>query len=423
MARIWIAPVGCKVSRADAESLLEELVAAGHTAAARVSEAEAALVTTCCVTREAERSSRQMARRLARRGLPVVVTGCAATFDAAQFRKDGITVAARDQAPAALAALVRAGETGTSVAAALRAGAAGAAEMPAARAAARHRAILKAQDGCSGVCAYCAVRLVRGELWSMPLAEAQARAARVIAGGCGEIVLSGVNLGLYRDDSGHDLADLVLALCGLPYLQRLRLSSIEPQHVNARLIEALAHPRVARHLHLPLQSADDAVLTAMRRPYTWADYERVLGDVRRVLPGTIITTDVIVGFPLESDDAFARSLAAIDAPAGLFGRVHVFPYSSRPGTAAAELLPLLDEVVRRRRDLAVAAAARSRSAAARWLLGRRLDVVVEDHRDGFSRGYSSEYARCYVSASIPPGQLVRVIARAEHAEGLLCELV
>jgi threonylcarbamoyladenosine tRNA methylthiotransferase MtaB len=419
MARVWIAPVGCEVSRADAEALLEELAGAGHTAAARVSDAEAALVTTCCVTREAERSSRQAARRLARRGLPVVVKGCAATFDAAQFAAAGIVVAARDQATAALAALIAsrgsadlampAAETPESPSAASRSGA-------------RHRSILKAQDGCAGVCTYCAVRLVRGALWSMPLDDALDRARRVIQGGCGEIVLSGVNLGLYRDDAGHDLAGLVRALAGLPGLARLRLSSIEPQHVDANLLAALAHPRVARHLHLPLQSADDEVLAAMRRPYAWADYQRVLEDVRRELRGTIITTDVIVGFPLESDGAFARTLDAIDAPAGLFGRVHVFPYSRRPGTAAAELPPLPDEVVRRRRDLAVAAAARSREAAARTLLGRRLDVVVEDRRDGLCRGYSSEYVRCYIEASIPPGALVRVTARAEHAEGLLCEL-
>lgn len=409
MARVWIAPVGCKVSRADAEALLEELVAAGHTAASRVDDAEAALVTTCCVTREAERSSRQAARRLVRRGLPVVVTGCAATFDAAQFTGDRVRVAARDEAAAALVALLGQSDAVAAPATAVRAGA-------------RHRFILKAQDGCSGVCAYCAVRLVRGELWSEPLGDALERARAVIAAGCGEIVLSGVNLGLYRDAAGYDLADLVRELAGLPGLGRLRLSSIEPQHVDGRLLESLAHPRVARHLHLPLQSADDEILTAMGRPYDWVGFRRVLRDVHAALPGTIITTDVIVGFPLESDAAFGRTLAAIDAPAGRFGRVHVFPYSSRPGTPAAGLVPLPDEEVRRRRDLAVAAAARSRAAAARALLGRRLEVVVEDRHDGFSRGYSAEYVRCYLEPVVSPGTLVPVIARAEHAEGLLCEL-
>ena len=181
------------------------------------------------------------------------------------------------------------------------------------------------------------MRLVRGRPRSTSLRDALAAARAALARGCGEIVLSGIDLGAWRDGELR-LPDLVLALAELPGLARLRLSSLEPRHLDERLLEALAHPRVARHLHVPLQSADDAVLAAMRRPYTFAQYASAAARMQARLGDCMLSTDVIVGFPAEDDAAFGRTLAALES--GLFGRVHVFAYSPRPGTAAAELPPL-----------------------------------------------------------------------------------
>ncbi len=417
MARIWSEAIGCKVSRADADALLRGLVAAGHCAATDPGDADLAVVTTCCVTAEAERSSRQRVHRLSRLGIPVVVTGCAVTYRPEQFEADGVVTRAWEAVPAAVAHL-SSGRHASLPAAQAAAGTKGSAV--------RTRYTLKVQDGCNACCTYCAVRLVRGPLWSLDVASALAEARRAVAEGCGEVVVSGINLGLYRGRRGDGYADLpglISLLVDVPGLARLRVSSVEPLHVGVPLLRAMAHPLVAQHLHIPLQSADDAVLRAMRRPYTFAEYRELLDLVHEYLPETMITSDVIVGFPGESTAAFERTLAAIDDAAGLFGRVHVFTFSRRPGTVAAMLEAVAPAELRRRRTLALAAARRTLTAAAARYVGRRVEVLVEDCHDGRSRGYSSQYVRCYVPEQVRRGTLVSVVGVALQRDGLLCATV
>jgi threonylcarbamoyladenosine tRNA methylthiotransferase MtaB len=198
-------------------------------------------------------------------------------------------------------------------------------------------------------------------------------------------------------------------------------------HVPPDLFAALAHTKVARHLHVPLQSADDGVLAAMGRPYTFAEYSAAIAALRRRLPGLLLSTDVIVGFPTEDEAAFARTLAAISAAASpalagpggrLFGRVHLFTYSSRPGTAAAELTPLPADVVKGRMQAALAAARSAAHAAALAAVGQPAEVLVEERRDGFWRGYSSSYLRYYLQGEARSGQLVSAVASGEYNDGL-----
>ena len=177
--------------------------------------------------------------------------------------------------------------------------------------------------------------------------------------------------------------------------------------MDERLLDALAHPAVARHVHLPLQSADDAVLADMRRPYTFAQYMAIAGQVRDRLGDAMLSTDVIVGFPSEGEAAFARTLAALES--GLFGRAHVFAFSPRPGTAAAGLPPLPAVVVKERMARALAAAATAAGAARAAALGREAEVLVENRRDGLRRGYSSEYIPYYLRDEARPGTLVRAV--------------
>ena len=228
-------------------------------------------------------------------------------------------------------------------------------------------------------------------------------------------MLSGIDLGAWQDGESR-LPDLVLGLADLPGLARLRLSSLEPRHLDERLLEALAHPRVARHLHVPLQSADDAVLAAMRRPSTFAQYLAAAARMQERLGDCMLSTDVIVGFPAEDDAAFERTLAALGS--GLFGRVHVFAYSPRPGTAAAELPPLPAALVKQRMRRALAAAEAAARSARRAALGRAAEVLIEERRDGLWRGYSSEYIRYYLEGAARPGSLVRAVADEEHEDGL-----
>jgi threonylcarbamoyladenosine tRNA methylthiotransferase MtaB len=279
--------------------------------------------------------------------------------------------------------------------------------------------VLKVQDGCSGSCTYCVVRLVRGRPRSVSLAEALAAARAGIEGGCGEVVLSGIDLGAWRD-GGARLPELVAAVAELDGLRRVRLSSVEPRHVTPALLEVLAHPRVARHLHVPLQSADDGVLRHMRRPYTWEGYLAAVHDLRGVAGGAMLGTDVIVGYPTEDEAAFGRTLAALES--GLFGRAHVFAYSPRPGTAAAELPPLPAAVVKERMGRALAVAEAAALSARRAALGREAEVLVEERRDGVWRGYSSEYVRYALHGRARRGELVHAVAHGLAGDGVVAHL-
>ena len=434
MTRVAASFVGCKVSQADGEEALAELAAAGLEPVTAREAADVIVVHTCCVTAEAERKSRRLVRRVATDGRRVVVSGCAAALHPEQFVGEGVTVAARPDW-AAMAALVTRNGAGEPVAwtrgvsaasdathdatgdATHDATAAAIPEAPAPRATpgARTRLVLKVQDGCAGACTYCVVRLVRGRPRSVPLAQALAAARKGLAEGCGEVVLSGIDLGAWRDGETR-LPALVAAVAELDGLQRVRLSSIEPRHVDAALLESLQRRRVARHLHVPLQSADDGVLADMRRPYTWEGYLRAVRGLREVPGGAMLSTDVIVGYPTEDEAAFARTLAALES--GLFGRVHVFAYSARPGTAAAELPPLPAGVVKERMERALAAAEAAALAARRAALGREAEVLVEERRDGLWKGYSSDYVRYALRGRARRGRLVRAVADELTGDGV-----
>ncbi len=251
------------------------------------------------------------------------------------------------------------------------------------------------------------MRVVRGRPTSLPLAHALSAARDGIERGCGEVVISGIDLGAWRDGDAR-LPDLLAAVAELDGLRRVRLSSVEPRHVDARLVALLGHPRVARHLHVPLQSADDGVLRAMRRPYTVAEYLRAVEPLQRLPEAAMLSTDVIVGYPTEDEAAFARTLEVLEGD--LFGRVHVFAYSARPGTAAAELPPLPAAVVKERMGRALAAAEAAALAARRAAVGRDAEVLVEERRDGHWTGYSSEYIRYSLRGTARRGELVGVVA-------------
>jgi threonylcarbamoyladenosine tRNA methylthiotransferase MtaB len=432
--------VGCKVSQADCEAAANELAAAGLVPA-RADDADVAVVMTCCVTAEAERKSRRLASRLARRGTRVVVAGCASRLRPEQFRGEGIR--ALDEGPGGSYGgrkarsesepqVVSSGETFGGPAS-LPAFIEGLAERDASAARrsgsaspppSRTRMTLKIQDGCAQVCSYCAVRQARGTPVSVPLAGIVERARRGLAAGCGEVVLTGVDLGAYHDaDGGADLAGVVGVLCELPGLRRVRLSSLEPGHLTPRLLAALAHPGVARHLHVPLQSADDRVLAAMARPYTFAGYLEALAGVTDTLGDVAFTTDVIVGFPTEDEAAFEHTLAAVRPASGLFERLHVFSYSRRPGTAA-ETLGTLPAVVVKERAARVRGVARDAQHAGRVRrLGQPADILLEDWRDGFWRGYSSHYVRYYLEGDGGRGELVRAVGEETFADGLRGRIV
>jgi threonylcarbamoyladenosine tRNA methylthiotransferase MtaB len=396
MATFTIRFLGCKVSHVDAHDVRERLLADGHEE--RADDADVAVVNTCCVTNEAVAKSRKEAARAARMHRRVYVTGCGANLAADAFAglPDNVVVVHRrsEETPAFVAGDV---------------GAIGCVQADARLD--RVRAFVKVQDGCSFSCNFCVIPLVRGASRSRTADAVLGEIRRRVAQGHREVVLTGINLGCYRDRAaGYDLPRLVRDAGATPGLERLRLSSIEINHVNDALVSALREtPTVSRHLHVPLQSGDDRVLRAMGRRYTAATYLRRLAPLQHEFN---LTSDVIVGFPAEDDEAFENTLRTA-AEAGLT-KIHVFPYSPRPGTVTALDDPVPPQAKKER-------GARLRAAShdaclARWRtkIGKE-DVVLVD-REG--RGYGDDYSPWLVDDRARVGDLVRVRGASVSEEGV-----
>jgi len=386
--------LGCKVSHADVHEVREALLGGGHREE-HAAAADVAVISTCCVTNEALAKSRKAAARAARTHARVYVTGCGANLAGGAFAglPDNVTVVAK---PSEQTAAWVAGDVG----------AIGCVQAEARLD--RVRAFVKIQDGCSFSCNFCVIPLVRGASRSRSAAAVLDEVRRRVDQGHREVVLTGINLGCFRDRAvGYDLPRLVRELGSTPGLERLRLSSIEINHVSPALVAAIREtPVVSRHLHVPLQSGDDAVLRAMGRRYTVATYLRRLGPLAGELN---LTSDVIVGFPAEDDAAFERTLHTVER-AGLT-KVHVFPYSPRPGTVTAGDDRIPPHV---KRERSARLRALSHELCLRRWHGKQEDVVLVD-RPG--RGYGDDYTPWLVDA--PVGELVHVRAERVTEEGIL----
>src|SRR6266850_329154 len=328
MATFRVDFLGCKVSHADVHEVREALLRDGHSEA---DDADVAVISTCCVTNEAVAKSRKAAARAARTHQRVYVTGCGANLQGDAFANlpPNVTVVAK-----------RSEETAAFVAGDV--GAIGCVQADARID--RVRAFVKIQDGCSFSCNFCVIPQVRGASRSRPADAVLSEIRRRVAQGHKEVVLTGINLGCYRDRAaGYTLARLIRAAGAIPGLARLRLSSIEVNHVDKELELALRQtPTVSRHLHVPLQSGDDGVLESMARRYSVSTFLHKLERFH----GFNITSDVIVGFPAEDDRAFENTLHVVEQ-AGIT-KVHVFPYSPRPGTRTAQADPVPASVKRER---------------------------------------------------------------------------
>ncbi len=393
MATFSTSFLGCKVSFADAQATRERLLEAGHVEVA--SGGEIAVVNTCCVTHEAVSKSRKEASRAARRSGKVYLTGCASTLGGAL---DGL--------PANVVVTGRAGDE----AVAFVAGDVGAIGcVQADHRLDRVRAFVKIQDGCSFACSFCVIPLVRGGTRSRSAEAVLGEIRRRVAQGHAEVVLTGVNLGCFRDREARlGLPGLIREAGEIDGLERLRLSSIEINHVDEKLVRAMReNPVVGPHLHVPLQSGDDAVLRAMGRRYTTGEYLAKLGE----LSDFNLTADVIVGFPTEDEAAFRRTLEVVER-AGL-SKVHVFPYSPRPGTQTATADPV--SAAEKRLRSAHLRALSTELGRRRWLgkLGSTERVLVD--REG--RGYAADYTPWLVDG--PVGRFVEARAVDVTEEGIV----
>jgi threonylcarbamoyladenosine tRNA methylthiotransferase MtaB len=411
--------LGCKVSQADAMLARRRLLAAGHE---EVPEADAELhvINTCCITGEAEAKSRQSVRRSLKTASEVFVGGCAVNLRSAQF----VSID-----PAVTPFVGTADEVADAMAGALGACAdvehdvlARESSRPSANvwSGGRTRGFVKVQDGCDCHCAYCIIPTVRGSARSRPASGVLKEVESRVAHGQPEMVMTGISVGDYRDpEHGLELGELLVEAANVPGVERVRLSSVEVIHVKDSLIDALReHPNVCPHLHVPMQSGDDAVLAAMGRHYTAEEYLDTIRSLRAAVPHVSVTTDVIVGFPNEDEAAFQKTLELVEASG--ISRVHTFSYSPRPGTAAEALGDRVPPEEKKRRSRALRGLSEVRSRHHRTAkLARRERVLVDKVAETQCSGYSADYTRCYLPAGAAvAGELLDVAVDELYADGL-----
>ncbi|MEM9594041.1 MAG: MiaB/RimO family radical SAM methylthiotransferase [Acidobacteriota bacterium] len=416
--RVFFTNLGCKLNQAEVDGFARRFVAAGHTLAPKLEDADLHVVNSCTVTHVAARDSRKIARRggRLREGLLTVLTGCYATGSPEEAASlAGVDLVVDNADKHALLEKVharfpdRVPETP-----------AGGLPIPYVPLDFGHaRALVKVEDGCNMRCSFCIIPYTRGRQRSRSVEEVAAEVQALTDGGYPEIVVTGVQISEY-DHDGRRLYDLVSTLLRDTSAPRLRLTSIAPWKFDDRLLELWRDPRLCRHVHMSLQSGSTATLRRMRRPYSAAQYEALGDKLRSAIPGLALTTDVIVGFPGESEEEFEESLAFVESMA--FARPHVFSYSPREGTHAANLPDHVDpprKKARMGRMLAVAEA--SERAFWRSQLGAEVGVVWEERRGGRLSGLTDNYVRVF--ADVAPGEgragtLGRARLEAVEARGM-----
>ncbi len=392
----FIATFGCKVNQYDSQVMREKLLGAGWDEKPRDDRPDVVIVNTCTVTHAADAKARRLIRRIARE-LPdsrIVVTGCMVNRDRSLF----------DDAPCILKVvdnehkvdiphIITSADDDQGVRLCAQANTC---SWPVGISgfAGHTRAFVKVQDGCDAWCAYCIVPAVRGKPRSRPMNQVLDEVGRLSAR-FKEIVLTGIHLGLYRDASGADLAALVRTVLETSSVERVRVSSIEVNEITPELVEIAARSRrFCPHFHVPLQSGSDRVLARMNRRYTAQGFLRNIDRVRAQLDRPAFTTDVMVGFPGETDHDFAETVA-VCRTAG-FSRMHIFPYSGRPGTAAATMSGKCPaSVIHTRKKALEELACELALAYKKPFVGETVGVLVETSRDRFGRlcGFTGRYLR------------------------------
>lgn len=416
MGTIALQTVGCKLNQAETESLARQFMAAGYQVVDPDQAADIYLLNTCTVTHIADRKCRNLLRVAHRRntGALIVVTGCYAERAASEVGTiEGVGLVVGNREKTRLIEMVRDRVNGD-----------GGCERGGVFQSAspfRTRALVKIQEGCSRSCSFCVVPRVRGRERSRPGDEIVAEVRSRVAEGYKEVVLTGTRIGSYEFDGGlRGLIERILRETGV---ERLRLSSLEPCDLTTQLLELWQDSRLCRHIHLPLQSGCDRVLERMGRAYSVAEYERAAKLAREAIQDLSLTTDVMVGFPGESEAEFEESLRFCEYMG--FAGIHVFPYSARPGTKAANMGDRVnDEEKKRRTQLMLGLARRSARRFREMFMGRSMEVLWEGSKDGISFGLTDNYMRVFVAGHQPlANQILPTRIVAQHDGVMFGELI
>ena len=427
--RTAIYTLGCKVNQYETQAMEAELTRRGHTLVPFDGEADAYIINTCTVTAVSDKKSRQMIRQ-ARKRSPhaiVAVCGCYAQTDpeAVEALEVDLVMGTNDRMGFLdrLEALSPDGGQVVDVDDALRRRTFE--RLPAGGLEGRTRAMLKVEDGCVNFCTYCIIPYARGPIRSLPAAEAAAQAAKLADEGYKELVLTGIEISSWgRDLEGKpELMDLIEAVCAAAPECRVRLGSLEPRTITADFCRrGAAIPNLCPHFHLSMQSGCDSVLKRMNRKYDTARYYESVRLLREYFDRPGITTDLIVGFPGETEEEFVQTLEFVQNCA--FSAMHIFPYSRRSGTPAAAMAGQCSNAVKEERAHRAGEVARGLRQA--WLeswVGQTLPVLFEEEKDGLWRGHAPNYTEVFVSSQGLHNVIRDVKITGLHGEGLLGELV
>lgn len=391
--KVYLESLGCKLNQCERDALARQFAEAGYAVVPSPGEADVCVVNTCAVTQVAAGKSRRRAHRLHRLNptARVVATGCYTSLAENGLAAD---LMVPNDRKADLVSLVEEALAEW-----------GLGSSPVDRDAgvtypmsSRTRPMVKIQDGCDNACAYCIVHVLRGKQCSRPRVEILSEIEELVAQGYHEVVLTGVHVGAYGSDRGDSLVGLVQSILRRCPPDRLRLSSIEPWDLAPGFFTLWQDPRLCRHLHLPLQSGCDATLKRMNRHYSTAQYAALAGQAREAIPDLALTTDVIAGFPGETEAEFAASAAFVEKVG--FARAHVFAYSERPGTPAATMPGSVPHTVRRLRARRLREIARqSGESYRRRFLERTMTVLWETQLgDGRWSGLTDTYVRVFTES-------------------------
>ena len=418
--KVSFSTLGCRLNQAESDAMTEDLTAHGIEPASSGERADLVVINTCTVTREATKASRMAIRRAVKDnpGARVVVMGCYAVSDPEEIKAiDGVDVVlGNDEKEALVEALGNAAPTRPLLQI----------RSPAPRRLPyRVRANLKVQTGCDEWCSFCIIPKTRGALRSLDESSLLEEARAKVAAGARELVLTGVHLGKYRYDRGGDERDLLRLferLLEIKGLLRIRLSSILSRHLTEEVVAFLAsEARMCRYLHVPLQSGDDEVLGAMHRPYDIVEYVGAVRRAKERISGLALATDIIVGFPGETEAAFESTMDVVRELE--YSKLHVFRYSARPDTAAAEMTNEVSaEVKRERSKRLIDLGKQIRERFLTEHVGRRLDVLVEEERvvDGVSicSGQTDDYVRVWFEGRSLLGSVAEVEGLRVRADGV-----
>lgn len=406
--KFCILTLGCKVNSYESDFIKEKFLERGYLSTDLNGEPDIIIINTCSVTNQSDAKSRHMIR-LAKRQCPesiLVAAGCSVQNHKENLLDLDVDILLGNKDKSKVADLVEEFlKSRSCISRFYDMTNVTFEDMMLKSETDKTRAFVKIQDGCDNFCAYCIIPYLRGNIRSKDIDVATEEIRSLVDMGHREIVLTGIHTGSYGRGQNYDLVDLIRRVSAFKNLERIRISSIEITELDDKFMKELAeNPKICNHMHIPLQAGSDEVLKKMNRKYDTEYYKKKIAEIRKIRPNMSITTDLIVGFPYETDECFEKTLAFLNEIK--FTKIHTFPFSLRSGTAAEEMSTnFVDEKTKKERVSRVLELSKSlEKAYYSRFIGKTLDVIVETSKDGFSKGHTSNYILVKIDGILEEGK-------------------